>query len=361
MGNGPGHESASGQSPPRVNLLVIKLNNLGDNVVFVPAVQALRQNLPKWKITLLTTPIGAELYAGPLGPQEIVVCRKALFEGSYRKPWVLARWIWLLRSKRPDACIVSFDQGNAAHAAAKFSGAKVRIGGNAGHVLLGRTLTEVVPFPEDGRPVTWNWEMARAMVRAFDRGQSFPLQPPAPDLRHLLSPIPRERPARRRIVVHAGAGGTLNQWGEKRFASVAKSLSGEHEVIWITHGGVGAAPDGTIAAAPETLSDLSEYLASADLYLGNNSGPMHLANALGREGVCVSGPSATGWDPYWHPERWTVLRHPNLYCAPCERIDRRVPACANIQNPMACLDFWTPEMVLRACRERLDRNGGTQR
>lgn len=344
-----------------MNLLVLKLNHLGDNVVFVPTLQALRQILPDWKITLLTTPNEAELYGGPLGPQEILVCPKAAFEGSYRRPWVLARWIWLLRSKRPDACIVSFDQGNAAHAAAKFSGAKVRIGGNVGHVRLGRTLTETVPFPEDGRPVTWNWGMALALARAFGRDTSLPPKPPAPDLRHLLSQNPRERRTQRRIVVHAGAGGPLNQWGEDRFATVARSLAGAHEVVWISHGGVGRAPEGTIGATPRTLAELSEWLASADLYLGNNSGPMHLANALGCEGVCVTGPSAAGWDPYWHPERWTVLRHPDLYCAPCERIDRRVAGCANVQNPMACLGFWTPEMVLRACRERLDRNGGAPR
>jgi ADP-heptose:LPS heptosyltransferase len=344
-----------------VNLVVLKVNHLGDNVVFVPAVQSLRQSFPDWHITLLTTPNEAGLYGGPLGPQEVLVCPKPLFDKSYRKPWVLARWLWVIRGKKPDACLVSFDQGNAAHALAKYSGARVRIGANMEHVRLARTLTEHVPFPEDGRPVTWNWEMARALARALGRDERLPLRPPAPDLRHLLSPNPGKRGSRRRIVVHPGAGGLLNQWGHERFAAVAKTLSSEHEVIWIRHGATSQAPEGALDANVSSVAELAEWLASADLFIGNNSGPMHLANALGCHGVCVSGPSASGWDPYWYPERWTILRHPNLYCAPCEGIDNTVKACANLESPMACLDFWTFESVLRACRVQLERSVGAPR
>ena len=297
-----------------MNVVILKLNKLGDGVVFVPAVQALRRSCPDWQITLVTTPNESGLFGGPLGPQETWACPKSVFERSYRRPWVLAQWIWAVRRKGAEACLVSFDQGNAAHAVAKFSGARVRIGGNLDHVRLGRTLTEEVPPPEDGRPVTWNWRMARALARSFERDAGWPAEPPPPDLGHLLPRGPRKRGSRRRVVVHPGAGGLLNQWGTRHFASVAQS----------------------------------------------NSVPRHLANALGCAGVAVTGPSALGWDPYWHRERWTVLRHPDLYCAPCERVDRKLKACANIPSPMACLEYWTAEKVLGACRALLERPGGGQ-
>jgi ADP-heptose:LPS heptosyltransferase len=339
-----------------VNLVIFKVNHLGDSVVFVPAVQSLRRCFPDWHITLLTTPNEAPLYEGPLGPQEVLVCPKAIFDKSYRNPWALARWLWVVRRKKPDACLVAFDQGNVAHAVAKYSGARVRVGGNLKHVRLARTLTENVAIPDDGRPVTWNWEMARALARALGTPELLPPGPPAPDLRHLLSPEARDRGARRRIVVHAGAGGALNQWGHGRFTAVARSLSDEHEVIWVRHGEIGPAPEGAVEAPVHSIGELAQLLVSADLFLGNNSGPMHLANALGCPGVCVSGPSASGWDPYWYPERWTVLRHPNLYCAPCERIDAGVTLCANLADPMACMNFWTHGSVLQACADRLGRN-----
>jgi ADP-heptose:LPS heptosyltransferase len=103
-----------------------------------------------------------------------------------------------------------------------------------------------------------------------------------------------------------------------------------------------------------SIGELSEWLAGADLFLGNNSGPMHLANAIGCHGVVVTGPSAAGWDPYWNRERWTVLRHPGLLCAPCEVPDRELAGCVNSESPMACLRYFTPGMVEAACRARLE-------
>jgi hypothetical protein len=61
-----------------------------------------------------------------------------------------------------------------------------------------------------------------------------------------------------------------------------------------------------------------------------------------------------GWDPYWHRERWTALRHPNLYCAPCEPPNIEIKGCANLDNPMACLKYWTVKKVEEACRAQLE-------
>lgn len=341
-----------------MRVVIFKFNHLGDNVVFVPVVQALRERCPDWTITLLTTPNEAELYGGPLGPQEILTSPKPAFDKSYLRPWTLAWWAWSIRRRRPDACLISFDQGTAAHLVAKLSGARVRIGGNLEHVRVNGSLTEEVAMPGDRRPATWHWMMARALAQSFGRGARWPDDPPAPDLSHLGTrdaPPPGDR---RRVVVHAGASKHLNQWSPEGFAAVATSLSRDFEVVWILHGdSTGPAPEGTTPAQVTTLGEFSDWVAGADLFLGNNSGPMHLANALGRPGVAVTGPTAMGWDPYWHREQWTVLRHPDLYCAPCEKPNKELTACVNIESPMACLKYWTKEKVEAACRSRLERQG----
>jgi ADP-heptose:LPS heptosyltransferase len=338
-----------------VRVVIFKLNHLGDNVVFVPAVQALRQRCPDWKLTLITTPQEAELYGGKFGPQEILVSPKRAFDKSYRRPWALARWIWRIRLRRPDACLISFDQGSATHLVAKMSGARVRIGGNLEHIRVSSSLTKEVPMPEDRCPATWHWRMAGALAQTLAPGSGWPDVPPPPDLSHLRTGGARPKAGRRRVVVHAGASKPLNQWAPAGFAAVARSLSRDFEVVWIAHGNsTGPAPEGTVAASVTTLAEFSDWLEGADLFLGNNSGPMHLANALGRPGVAVTGPSAAGWNPYWHRERWTVLRHPDLYCAPCEKPNKELAACVNVGSPMACLKYWTVEKVEAACRERLE-------
>jgi ADP-heptose:LPS heptosyltransferase len=342
-----------------VRIVLFKLNHLGDNIAFVPAVQALRSMCPDWQITVLTTPGAAELYGGPLGPQEILTCPKSAFDKSYRRPWELAWWIWSVRRRRPGACLVAFDQSNVAHAAARFSGAGVRIGGNLGRIRVTGSLTGEIPIPEDARPVTWNWRMARALAGSFGRAAQWPDEPPPPDLRHLLARGARPRGSRGRVVVHAGARRGMNQWPLERFASVAASLSRDFDVVWIAHGGTtGSAPAGVTAAPIDSLSGLAEWLAGADLFLGNNSGPMHLANALGCPGVAVTGPTAIGWDPYWHRDRWVALRHPDLYCAPCEKLALELPGCVNYASPMACLNYWNVRDVEAACRRLLDRAKG---
>jgi ADP-heptose:LPS heptosyltransferase len=289
----------------------------------------------------------------------VITCPTAAFNTSYRRPWALAWWVWRIRRTRPDACLVSFDQGYAAHAVAKFSGARMRVGGKLEHRRVAGSLTEEVPAPQDSCPATWNWATAGALARSSGGDEGWPETAPPPDLGHLVAAGAGLGGARRRVVVHAGASRYLNQWPQADFAAVARALSGDFEVVWICHGETtGPAPAGTVPAPVGSLGEFAGWVAGADLFLGNNSGPMHLANALGCPGVAVTGPSATGWDPYWHRERWSVLRHPNLYCAPCERLQKELSGCANTASPMACLRYWTPGMVEAACRGRLDRPRG---
>jgi heptosyltransferase-2 len=338
-----------------MTIAVFKLNHLGDNVVFVPAFQELRRRCPGFKIALLTTPREAELYGGISKPNEIIVSQKSAFDKSYRRPWVLAHWFLTVRRLRPHACLVPFDQGNVVHTLAWLSGARIRVGAKLEPARMAGSLTEEVPMPADASPATWNWATARALARSLGCDSGWPDEPPAPDLRHLLPRGPKPAGERRRIVIHAGASRHLNKWPTDNFASVATSLSHDFDVVWVSHGGTtGSAPPGTTDAPVNSIGELAEWLASSDLFLGNNSGPMHLANALGCSGVVVTGPSAAGWNPYWYRDRWTVLRHPDLYCAPCERLTKELAGCANIESDMACLKYWTVEKVTRACRAQID-------
>jgi ADP-heptose:LPS heptosyltransferase len=345
-----------------MRVVLIKLNSLGDNIVFVPVVQEMRRRYPSWELTLLTTPRESELYAGALAPQRLFVSPKPSFNKAYRRPWDLVRWILRIRKIKPDACLVAYDQSNVAHLVAKLSGARVRVGGNLGRIKVPGSLTEPVAMPEDGRPLTWNWRMGGAIVRSLGAGAGWPPEPPAPDLSHLVGEGLAGAGARPRVVIHAGAGNPMNQWPREQFAAVATSLARDYEVVWIEHGPAMAPPPGGVQAVQvTTLAGLAGLIAGADLYLGNNSGPMHMASALGRPGVAVTGPAAHGWDPYWSRGEWTILRHPALACAPCDKTTVALTSCANLESPMACLRYWTAERVEAACRVRLERPKGGSR
>lgn len=341
-----------------MNLLLFKLNNLGDNIVFVPTVAALRRALPEARITLITTPAESVLYTGVLARKDILTSGKLAFDKCWRRPWELAAWWLRIRARRPDACLVAFDQANIPHLLAKHSGARLRVGGNLEHIRIKDTLTHHVPLPAGGRPVEYNWETARVLAAAIG-APPLPATPPPPELSHLLSPMPRA--ARRRIVIHGGSSKLLTRWPTERFAALAARLAADHEVLWIERPEIQAAAlDPAVRRCPPgSLAQFASLLATADLFVGNNSGPMHLANALGRPGVIVAGASALGWDPYWFRERWTVLRHPSLACQPCERPDKETRTCANTAAPFACLTYWSVDAVEAACRETLSRTART--
>jgi ADP-heptose:LPS heptosyltransferase len=342
-----------------MKVVLFKINQLGDNVAFVGAAQELRKRFPDWDLVVLTTPMAAELYQGKFAPWKLIAGTKSAFNKSYRRPWALAGWILEIRKLHPEACLVSFDQGTAAHLVARLSGARVRIGGETDRMPGMRSLTENVPLPEDGRAVTWNWRQAGALAEALG-GAGWPADPAVPDLSHLLAHGPRPAGGRPRVVVHPGASGPSNQWGADRFAAVAAVLSRDFEVVWIRHGTeTRPAPAGTVDAPVNSLSEFSAWSASAALFLGNNSGPMHLANALGCAGVVVTGSTALGWDPFWHRKRWTVLRPPPLHCVPFERLDAEPSACLNPDGLMDSINYWTVENVETACRERLAGASGT--
>ena len=339
-----------------MNVALFKFNHLGDNLVFLPMVQQLRTLRPNWHLTLFTTPNEAQLYAAALPASDILTADKKRFDSCWRRPWELAAWFAQVRARRPDACLIGFDQANIPHLLARHSGARVRVGANLAHIRVARSLTHETPMPADARPADWNWAMGRDLLSAVDgpaAARDWPATPPPPDLAHLIdrAAIPPDQP----IVIHAGSSRPLTRWAPSHFAVVAAELARNQPVIWIDRPETADTPlDPTIRRiAVNSLRELVTLLAGTRFFLCNNSGPLHLANALGVPGVVVTGLSALGWDPYWHRDRWTVLRQRDLPCAPCEAPNKEVLACAHHADPLACLRRWTPATVLAACHARL--------
>lgn len=336
-----------------MRVVLFKVNHLGDSIVFLPVVQALRRRFPDWRLTVITAEPERPLYAADLPAEQIWTAPdRVTFNHSWRRPWRFAAWLGKLRREHPDATLLSYDQGNAAHLLAWFSGARRRIGAHMAFSHFRRPITEAIDRPASGKIADWNWAMARALAQ-LSGAADWPATPPPPDLSHLTGRLAREPGL---VVIHAGARAVIRRWGAERMAAVGRQLAAAgHRVVWIDR------PDTQVAALPAefiradcaTLPDLATLLARASLFLCNNSGPMHLANALGTPLVLVSGSSSYDWDPYWHRERCTVLRHTTLPCIACEDSSAGTEHCANQGAPLACLHHWTVDSVTTACLQAL--------
>jgi ADP-heptose:LPS heptosyltransferase len=326
-----------------MNIGIFEVNQLGDNVVFLPVVQALRKKFPDWRLFLATTPTAAALYDADVPPDRRLVILRADFNGAWRNPFRLVRLAVRVFSERLDGSVLADDQGNVAHLLALLAGGRIRIGMRREYVRVRGGLTHAVAPLAGVSPALQNWEIARAAVRAFGGGDIAP-RPPAPDLGHLVRGAIR-RP--KRIIIHPGASMAFKRWHPDRFRELAVRLATDHEVIWIEQPELGEVQlPGTITrVASGSLQEFVHLLGTASLLVANNSGPMNLAAAIGTPAVIISGPAHPAWDPVWHSEKFLILRETSLPCLPCETERRAVTKCSNVANPMACMKAWSVQTV----------------
>ena len=138
-------------------------------------------------------------------------------------------------------------------------------------------------------------------------------------------------------VIHAGARRELRKWPLDRYAETATLLKKEYGLDIVFCGGIEDISD--IAKLRELISfpvysiagdfSLSEYAAfvsQAKLFIGNESGPLHIASVSGVPSLGIFGPG----EPFvFYPEgRKTAWLHEVLECNPCDQIH-----CIHPENP----------------------------
>jgi len=333
---------------PDAHILVIKLATIGDLLLATPALRALRERYPAARIDLLVTPASAGVLDGWEVINQVLVLDKSAFDHPGQllsKPASILTLRPLLRQLRMghyDAVLLMHHLtlffGRRKHQALLLAtGAKYLVGLDNGH---GWFLT--VRVPDQGFGARHEAEYCMAVAEAVDAPArqtwlSMPLDEQArQQARQLVygqrSPQEVVRPI---IVMHPGSGGysVARRWAPERFARLADSL-------YTSSGGqlllLGGPEEATLHAqilqyltsgiAAQSLAGRASLQVSAavlelaDLFIGNDAGPMHLAAAVGTPTVAIFGLSnAAAWGPYTgnHPERRAIVVKQDLPCMPC--------------------------------------------
>ncbi len=189
------------------------------------------------------------------------------------------------------------------------------------------SLWPAAPYPHDQPEVLRNLGLT-ALLGCPDRGATleFPLSnEDHAEADALLEPLAGDD--RSLIGIHAGARPPARRWPAARFAAVADDLARRHDAHIILIGGPGEEEIvATVAERMDTralnlagrasLGGLAALLARLDLFIGNDSGPAHLAEAVGAPTVRLFGPADVDrWAPL-DRTRHVVVRHP-VACSPC--------------------------------------------
>ncbi|RPH95746.1 glycosyltransferase family 9 protein [candidate division KSB1 bacterium] len=153
------------------------------------------------------------------------------------------------------------------------------------------------------------------------RSLSIPDQNKNTDISHLrLSPS-----ARWRIAVHPGASQSSKQWPVEQYRAVVQQLSRRHNVEIVVVGGkrdrnlgnvFAGMPRVVNAIGETTVPQLTALLSQTHLLLSNDSGPMHIAAAVGTRVLDITVGSALGHETAPYGEGHVVLE-PDIDCFPC--------------------------------------------
>ena len=262
-------------------VLIVRLRSLGDCVLSTPAIHLLKQSRPGAEIAVVVEPAW-----------------RAAFEGNPDIARILPPKHAAVWSFHPQVAI-DFHGGNTAARLTLFSGARYRVGYR--HFKRGAAYNIRIPRVQeitgDSRTVHTAEHMATAM---FYLGVK-PGEIPRARLAVGAAPA-RPGPY---AVIHPVAATPDKTWRAEGFLEVARHLRTQHHIepVFIAAKNQDlSAFRGfeTVSGAP--LEDVKTLIAGATVFVGNDSGPAHIAAAFGVPPVVIFGPSdASIWGPWRTP------------------------------------------------------------
>jgi ADP-heptose:LPS heptosyltransferase len=353
-------------SPPRAErILVIRLGAVGDVVRTLPAAAGVRATWPRAHLAWLVEPASASLLAGQPWLDEVIVFPRGALAGALGRARLgaFAReargFIRRLRNARFDLAI-DFHAILKSALLAKLSGAPRRVSyarpfAREGAAWLATDRARLFP-PKQSR-----FDRNEALLRFLGSDAPLPSHPlVVPD--EALARIDRALAAGPPpVVIHPGTSDATpyKRWTAAGYGSVARGLAADGVPCVVTSGP--ASSDREMAAAvlaeagdaarpapaTPTLLDLAALFARARLYVGADSGPMHVASAVGTPVIQLLGPTDPVENAPYAGTPSRTLRVP-VGCNPCRR------GCA----AATCMRLIPAAAVLDAARGLLAAGAG---
>lgn len=334
--------SILGQLEPTPSVVLVRLRSLGDSVLATPAFALLRRAVPKATVHVVMDGRIAEVLEAQPDIDGVLALESD--SGIWGKIDLLRR----VRALRPTLC-VDMHGGSTASWLAALSGARWRVG--CAHFRHSWAYNVRIPRAQEvlGRGSTQKVHTAEHHAATMIHLGAPREEIPATRLGPL--PLPDES---RYAVIHAGAAYETKRWSLEHFRLVAQEIERSHAlrpVFVLGPGDTGLAGELSEFDVREALqlSELKSLLAGAQLFVGNDSGPAHVAAAFGVPTVVIFGSSDSAvWHPWRTPHRVVETRWD---CKPCPG-DR----CYAFDEPRCILSI-QPDLVLGAVDELIASNG----
>jgi len=312
--------------PPPQRILVKEVNWLGDLVMSLPALRAIRRSFPRARLSVVTKSELASFFDGVEWIDEVI-------------PYSVHRGIRGLGDRR---AVVNTIRSRGFDLAVLFPNSfesalwvwLARIPGRAGYIRDSRGLLlthKIAPPPQamNDHQVHYWLAMVDKTIGVPGDAQDFDLTAAPNRLQEMAAWLAARRGRKDApliAIAPAAAFGPAKEWPTTHFVRLIDELAERHDAECVLVGAPDERPQcaaiasssrrGALVAAGETsVGQLVALLKLADGFVGNDSGAMHVAAALGRPTVGIFGSTNPARTGPLGPRTRVLWQH--LICSPC--------------------------------------------
>jgi heptosyltransferase I len=336
-------------SPPG-RILIIKPSAIGDVVHALPVLNLLRRRWPTAHISWLVANRCAGLLEGHPQLDQVIQFDRKLFGRSWRSPtalWQMSQFHRSLAKQNFDLVIDLQGLFRSGWMTWR-TGAPIRVGSTAAREFGGMFCTHLAPV-DPNQHATERYLAVAEFLGLGREPVEFIFATNDTDRQYVDELMPARVPY---AVMLPATNWPTKQWPVERFAALIEPIRRRFGLESVIAGGPDAAllaesmPGAINLAGRTNLRQLVALLERADLVIGNDTGPMHIAAALGRPLVTMYGPTSP-WRTGPYRRLDTVIRL-DISCSPC---------FSRTCSHQSCLQMLGIEPVLDLAEKQLSVKG----
>jgi len=307
-------------------ILLFRTDRLGDLVLTTPAIKALRSAYPDAYIAMIVRPYTEDVVKDSPYLDEVILYDKY---GSHKSLWAAFKFAMEIRKRRFDRAII-FHPTNRMHITAYIANIPRRIGYDN---KLGFLLTDRIKHTKHlgiKHERDYTLDMLKALGIESDEKELFiPIDDNSISQVESIIADNGIKKNERFMVMHPGASCASKIWPSERFAKLADILIERHHIKIIVVGGRGEKDvfcadavrkfmqnDAVFLTGQLSLRTLAALIMRSILFISNDSGPVHVATAVGVPVIDIFGRGQPGLSPLrWGPlGPKDIVMHKDLGC-----------------------------------------------
>jgi len=318
---------AAGYKDDFKRILVVRTDRIGDVLLSTPVIKALRDRYPHAYIAVMVSPYAKDIVDDNPYLDEVIIYDK---DGKHKKWHCSVKFALNLKKKKFNLAVI-LHPTNRVHLVTFFAGIKRRIGYER---KLGFLLTERIKHAKQlgqKHELEYSLDLVRYLgITPQDKSIFMPIRTESEKWVEELLKQENIKETDKLLAIHPGASCPSKIWPSERFAEAADKLTEKYGFKIVVIAGprdmriaemvISHMCTPTINLAGKTsVSQLASVLKRCQLFISNDSGPVHIASAVGTPVISIFGRNQKGLSPTrWGPvgEKDKII-HKEVGCIEC--------------------------------------------